>query len=51
VGNADTLNCYYAHADQEDGLQRRCYWQLDPELEHTVLVHYLCCASSRALGH
>ncbi len=31
-------------------LQRRCYWQLDPEREHIVLVHYLCCASSRAGG-
>lgn len=50
MGNAETLNCYYAHADQEDGLQRRCYWQLDPDKEHTVLVHYLCCASSRAGG-
>ncbi|KAL4443670.1 hypothetical protein ABPG75_011407 [Micractinium tetrahymenae] len=50
VGNTETLNCYYAHADQDDGLQRRCYWQLDPEREHIVLVHYLCCASSRAGG-
>lgn len=31
-------------------LQRRCYWQLDPERENIVLVHYLCCASSRAGG-
>ena len=44
------LNCYYAHADQDDGLQRRCYWQLDPDKEHTVLVHYLCSSSSRAGG-
>lgn len=50
VGNAEMLNCYYAHADQDDGLQRRCYWQLDPDREHTVLVHYLCSTSSRAGG-
>lgn len=23
VGNTETLNCYYAHADQDDGLQAR----------------------------
>ncbi|KAI3428162.1 hypothetical protein D9Q98_006544 [Chlorella vulgaris] len=49
VGTMETLNCYYAHADREDGLQRRCYWQLDPEKEHIVLVHYLCSSSSRAV--
>lgn len=30
VGNADTLNCYYAHGDQNPNFQRRIYWMLDP---------------------
>ncbi|KAK9835470.1 hypothetical protein WJX74_000883 [Apatococcus lobatus] len=44
VGNLDVLNCYYAHADLEDGqqLQRRAYWLLDlTEDKDLVLVHYL----------
>ncbi|GAB4817845.1 hypothetical protein N2152v2_004891 [Parachlorella kessleri] len=48
VGNEEVLNCYYAHADQDDGLQRRCYWLLNEAKEHIVLVHYLNCSSSRA---
>ncbi|KAK9820359.1 hypothetical protein WJX72_009412 [[Myrmecia] bisecta] len=40
VGNVDMLNCYYAHADQDDSLQRRCYWLLESD-EDIVLVHYL----------
>ncbi|KAK9846619.1 hypothetical protein WJX81_007767 [Elliptochloris bilobata] len=45
VGNMDMLNCYYAHAEQDDGaqgprLQRRCYWLLESE-DDIVLVHYL----------
>uniref|UniRef100_A0A061R9Y9 Cg-1-domain-containing protein n=1 Tax=Tetraselmis sp. GSL018 TaxID=582737 RepID=A0A061R9Y9_9CHLO len=43
VDNQDVLNCYYAHAEeQEDNfqLQRRCYWLLEGE-SNLVLVHYL----------
>ncbi|XP_024013760.1 calmodulin-binding transcription activator 4 isoform X1 [Eutrema salsugineum] len=40
VGNAEALNCYYAHAEQDPTFQRRIYWMLDPEYEHIVLVHY-----------
>ncbi|KAL0046911.1 hypothetical protein WJX82_001490 [Trebouxia sp. C0006] len=40
VGSKDMLNCYYAHSDQQDGLQRRCYWLLSGD-DGTVLVHYL----------
>ncbi|CAL8460857.1 g388 [Coccomyxa elongata] len=46
VGNVEMLNCYYAHADTEEGaqqatrLQRRCYWLLESE-DDIVLVHYL----------
>lgn len=47
VDNAEVLNCYYAHADQDDGLQRRCYWLLEPGRDSTVLVHYLNSSSSR----
>ena len=27
VGNVELLNCYYAHAEEDDRFQRRCYWQ------------------------
>ncbi|XP_068666071.1 calmodulin-binding transcription activator 4-like isoform X1 [Aristolochia californica] len=40
VGNVDTLNCYYAHGEQNPNFQRRSYWMLDPAWEHIVLVHY-----------
>uniref|UniRef100_A0A1J3IFE7 Calmodulin-binding transcription activator 4 n=1 Tax=Noccaea caerulescens TaxID=107243 RepID=A0A1J3IFE7_NOCCA len=40
VGNAEALNCYYAHGEQDPTFQRRIYWMLDPVYEHIVLVHY-----------
>ncbi|XP_020890717.1 calmodulin-binding transcription activator 4 isoform X1 [Arabidopsis lyrata subsp. lyrata] len=40
VGNAEALNCYYAHGEQDPTFRRRIYWMLDPEYEHIVLVHY-----------
>ncbi|KAL0447265.1 UNVERIFIED_CONTAM: Calmodulin-binding transcription activator 4 [Sesamum latifolium] len=40
VGNAEALNCYYAHGEENSNFQRRSYWMLDPEYEHIVLVHY-----------
>ncbi|KAK9060166.1 hypothetical protein SSX86_020870 [Deinandra increscens subsp. villosa] len=40
VGNVEALNCYYAHGDQNSNFQRRCYWMLDPGMDHIVLVHY-----------
>ncbi|KAI3977252.1 hypothetical protein MKX01_035982 [Papaver californicum] len=40
VGNAEALNCYYAHGEQNPCFQRRSYWMLDPAYEHIVLVHY-----------
>ncbi|XP_017235766.1 calmodulin-binding transcription activator 4 [Daucus carota subsp. sativus] len=40
VGNAEALNCYYAHGDLNPNFQRRSYWMLDPGFEHIVLVHY-----------
>ncbi|CAA2991375.1 calmodulin-binding transcription activator 4-like isoform X1 [Olea europaea subsp. europaea] len=40
VGNAEVLNCYYAHGLQNPSFQRRSYWMLDPAYEHIVLVHY-----------
>lgn len=48
VGDRERLNCYYAHAEDSDGLQRRCYWILDSYKEDVVLVHYLCSTTSRA---
>ena len=40
VGNVELLNCYYAHAAENDRFQRRCYWLLDSD-EGVVLVHFL----------
>ncbi|XP_048502403.1 calmodulin-binding transcription activator 4 isoform X2 [Beta vulgaris subsp. vulgaris] len=40
VGNAEALNCYYAHGEENPTFQRRSYWMLDREYEHIVLVHY-----------
>ncbi|XP_010556125.1 PREDICTED: calmodulin-binding transcription activator 4-like isoform X2 [Tarenaya hassleriana] len=40
VGNAEALNCYYAHGELNPSFQRRSYWMLDPAYEHIVLVHY-----------
>lgn len=40
VGNAEALNCYYAHGEENPNFQRRSFWMLDPAYEHIVLVHY-----------
>ncbi|TXG67142.1 hypothetical protein EZV62_008417 [Acer yangbiense] len=40
VGNAEALNCYYAHGEQNPNFQRRSYWMSDPAYDHIVLVHY-----------
>jgi Leucine-rich repeat (LRR) protein len=40
TGSVDVLHCYYAHGEDNSCFQRRCYWLLDPVLEHIVLVHY-----------
>lgn len=40
IGSVDVLHCYYAHGEENPSFQRRCYWLLDPALEHIVLVHY-----------
>ncbi|KAL1807342.1 calmodulin-binding transcription activator 4 [Daucus carota subsp. sativus] len=40
VGNAEALNCYYAHGELNPNFQRRSYWMLEPAYEHIVLVHY-----------
>ncbi|CAL1413561.1 unnamed protein product [Linum trigynum] len=40
VGNVETLNCYYAHGEENPNFQRRSYWMLDPTCDHIVLVHY-----------
>ncbi|KFK41134.1 hypothetical protein AALP_AA2G090200 [Arabis alpina] len=40
VGNAEALNCYYAHGEHDPHFQRRIYWMLDEEYKHIVLVHY-----------
>ncbi|XP_038874570.1 calmodulin-binding transcription activator 4 [Benincasa hispida] len=40
VGNAEALNCYYAHGEYNPNFQRRSYWMLDQSCDHIVLVHY-----------
>ncbi|KDD75526.1 CG-1 domain-containing protein, partial [Helicosporidium sp. ATCC 50920] len=42
VADEERLNCYYAHSDLEDALQRRSYWLLDEQRDSAVLMHYLC---------
>ena len=44
------MNCYYAHAEGDEGLQRRCYWILDKDKDDVVMVHYLCTSTSRVSG-
>ncbi|KAI3936847.1 hypothetical protein MKW92_033557 [Papaver armeniacum] len=39
AGSVDVLHCYYAHGEDNENFQRRCYWMLDT-WEHIVLVHY-----------
>lgn len=40
AGSVDVLHCYYAHGEDNENFQRRCYWMLDGQLEHIVFVHY-----------
>ena len=40
VGTTEKLNCYYAHADQDDGLQVRC---APPPLQSAALLPPACC--------
>ncbi|XP_021887089.1 calmodulin-binding transcription activator 3-like [Carica papaya] len=48
AGSVDVLHCYYAHGEENENFQRRCYWLLEEELSHIVLVHYREVTSSRA---
>ncbi|KAG8364138.1 hypothetical protein BUALT_Bualt19G0095600 [Buddleja alternifolia] len=41
VGSVDMLHCYYAHGEDNENFQRRCYWLLEQDLMHIVFVHYL----------
>ncbi|KAF2598741.1 hypothetical protein F2Q68_00010650 [Brassica cretica] len=41
VGSIDVLHCYYAHEEDNENFQRRCYWMLEQELIHVVFVQYL----------
>uniref|UniRef100_A0A1J3ENQ0 Calmodulin-binding transcription activator 2 n=2 Tax=Noccaea caerulescens TaxID=107243 RepID=A0A1J3ENQ0_NOCCA len=41
VGSIDVLHCYYAHGEDNENFQRRCYWMLEHDLMHIVFVHYL----------
>ncbi|XP_054786379.1 calmodulin-binding transcription activator 5-like isoform X2 [Prosopis cineraria] len=40
VGNEERIHVYYAHGEENPNFVRRCYWLLDKNLEHIVLVHY-----------
>lgn len=41
VNGKPTLECYYAHSNDDTLLQRRRYWLLDPAKSNIVLMHYL----------
>ncbi|GKV49832.1 hypothetical protein SLEP1_g56561 [Rubroshorea leprosula] len=40
VGSTVDLNCYYAHGQENENFQRRCYWMLKGDFSHIALVHY-----------
>lgn len=40
VGTEERIHVYYAHGEDNPTFVRRCYWLLDKDLEHIVLVHY-----------
>ncbi|KAM1759892.1 hypothetical protein ACFX12_002828 [Malus domestica] len=48
VGSVDVLHCYYAHGEDDENFQRRCYWLLEQDLMHIVFVHYLQVKGNRA---
>ncbi|KAB2635436.1 calmodulin-binding transcription activator 2-like [Pyrus ussuriensis x Pyrus communis] len=48
VGSVDVLHCYYAHGEDDESFQRRCYWMLEQDLMHIVFVHYLQVKGNRA---
>ncbi|KAL6220092.1 hypothetical protein ACLB2K_007849 [Fragaria x ananassa] len=29
AGGVDTLHCYYAHGEENENFQRRCYWMIE----------------------
>ncbi|KAK1423739.1 hypothetical protein QVD17_19047 [Tagetes erecta] len=39
-GSVDVLHCYYAHGEDNENFQRRCYSLVKGELSNIVLVHY-----------
>ncbi|XP_038724037.1 calmodulin-binding transcription activator 3-like isoform X2 [Tripterygium wilfordii] len=51
TGSVDVLHCYYAHGEDNGNFQRRCYWMLDGQLEHIVLVHYRDVKESSSGSH
>ncbi|KAL6011615.1 hypothetical protein ACLOJK_002063 [Asimina triloba] len=50
VRGVEALNCYYAHGEPNSSFQRRCYWLLDTDQDHIVLVHYLEVAQGKHLA-
>ncbi|XAR49681.1 hypothetical protein NMG60_11032949 [Bertholletia excelsa] len=40
VGDEERIHVYYAHGEDNSTFVRRCYWLLDKNMEHIVLVHY-----------
>ncbi|KAM5577230.1 calmodulin-binding transcription activator 3 [Rosa sericea] len=40
AGGVEALHCYYAHGEENENFQRRCYWMIEDPSSHIVLVHY-----------
>ncbi|OMO76808.1 IQ motif, EF-hand binding site [Corchorus capsularis] len=40
VVSVEVLHCYYAHGEDDEKFQRRCYWMLDEDFHKYVFVHY-----------
>ncbi|KAJ4835921.1 hypothetical protein Tsubulata_026522 [Turnera subulata] len=52
VGNAEALNCYYAHGEDNPNFQRRSYWMLDPEcMDDNIVVMLMFAFADRAYEH
>ncbi|KAG2281164.1 hypothetical protein Bca52824_052384 [Brassica carinata] len=41
VGSIDVLHCYYAHEEDNENFQRRCYWMLEQSFSGLVraIIH------------
>ncbi|KAG1338762.1 Calmodulin-binding transcription activator CBT [Cocos nucifera] len=51
IGNEERIHVYYARREDDPNFYRRCYWLLDKNLEHIVLVHYRQTSEDNSFQH